>query len=103
MLITRTNATSTGRAQGLVAVAGKDGSIETMLNFIFSEGKYNGSTLALYGRIKWGQPIERAIVGGTGMFRMAKGYSLTKTVFTSATYGVYEFDMYVWYKEIKED
>ncbi|XP_078172953.1 dirigent protein 11-like [Carex rostrata] len=97
------NSTLIGRAQGIVGVVGRDESLETVLNFIFTEEKYNGSTLAVYGRIMRDAAIERAVIGGTGMFRLAKGYSLAKPVLTYATKLVYEFDVYVWYKEIKQD
>jgi Dirigent-like protein len=90
-----------GRAQGTVAVVGFDGSLETMLNFVFTNGKYNGSSLAIYGRIVMGAPIERAVIGGTGMFRLATGYSLGTLVHSSDTKLIYEFNVYVWYKNIK--
>ncbi|KAF3323790.1 dirigent protein 11-like protein [Carex littledalei] len=96
------NSTLIGRAQGLVGAVGMDGSLETMLNFVFTEGKYNSSTLAIYGRLVQGEPVERPVIGGTGMFRMARGYSIAKPVLTSATKLVYEFDVYIWYKEMKE-
>ncbi|KAJ3697444.1 hypothetical protein LUZ61_001149 [Rhynchospora tenuis] len=97
------NSTLIGRAQGLVGAVGRDGSLETMINFVFTEGKYNGSTLALYGRVVLGVTIERPVIGGTGMFRMATGYSLAKPIVASATKLVYEFDVYVWNKEMKDN
>ncbi|KAJ3697438.1 hypothetical protein LUZ61_001143 [Rhynchospora tenuis] len=58
------NSSLIGRAQGLNAVVGKaDGAIGSMLNFVFTEGKYNGSTLAIYGRFTLGTTIERPIIG----------------------------------------
>jgi hypothetical protein len=97
------NSTLIGRAQGLVGVAGMDDSLLTTLNLVFTEGKYNGSTLAIFGRVVVGESIERTVIGGTGMFRMARGYQLGKSVFISDTKLVYEFDVYIWYKEIKEN
>ncbi|KAJ4791086.1 Dirigent protein [Rhynchospora pubera] len=92
------NSTLIGRAQGLNAVVGKaDSAIGSMLNFVFTDGKYNGSTLAIYGRFNLGTVIERPVIGGTGLFRMATGYSLATPVITSATKFVYEFDVYVYH------
>jgi Dirigent-like protein len=86
----------TGRAQGTVIAVGFDGSLESMLNFIFTEGKYNGSSLAIYGRVVLGTTIERPVIGGTGMFRLARGYSLASPVYSSDTKLIYEFNVYVW-------
>ncbi|KAJ4762429.1 Dirigent protein [Rhynchospora pubera] len=97
------NSTLIGRAQGLVGAVGRDGSLESMLNFVFTKGKYNGSTLAIYGRVVQGVTIERPVIGGTGMFRMATGYSVAKPVDISATKLVYEFDVYVWHKKMKDN
>ncbi|XP_078172704.1 dirigent protein 11-like [Carex rostrata] len=91
------NSTLIGRAQGLVSAVGFDGSLLSMLNFVFTEGKYNNSTLAIYGRVVRAEPAERPIIGGTGMFRMARGYSLEKPVVSSATKNIVEFDVYIWY------
>jgi malonyl CoA-acyl carrier protein transacylase len=91
----------TGRAQGVVAAVAFDGSLESMLNFIFTDGKYNGSSLAIYGRVVLGMTIERPVIGGTGMFKLATGYSLASPVYTTATKLIYEFNVYVWYKDIK--
>ncbi|RWW42868.1 hypothetical protein BHE74_00051542 [Ensete ventricosum] len=46
-----------------------------MLNFLFTAGEYNGSSIAIVGREVLGMNSERTIVGGTGMFRMARGYT----------------------------
>ncbi|KAJ4805426.1 Dirigent protein [Rhynchospora pubera] len=92
-----------GRAQGLVGAVGKDGSLETLLNFVFTEGKYNGSTISIYGRVEIGVTIERPVVGGTGMFRMTTGYTLAKPVVFTATKVVNEFDVYLWHNEMKDN
>ncbi|KAJ4814888.1 Dirigent protein [Rhynchospora pubera] len=97
------NSTLIGHAQGLVGAVGRDGSVASMLDFVFTEGEYNGSTLAIYGRFVEGDTIERPVIGGTGKFRMAKGYSIAKPVVVSATKVVYEFDVYVWHKEMKDN
>ncbi|KAJ3697445.1 hypothetical protein LUZ61_001150 [Rhynchospora tenuis] len=94
------NSTLIGRAQGLAAVVGKeDNSILAMTNFVFTDGEYNGSSLAIYGRVVQGTTIERPVIGGTGMFRIATGYSLATPVISSDTKLVYEFNVYVWHMD----
>ncbi|CAA2940356.1 Hypothetical predicted protein [Olea europaea subsp. europaea] len=90
-----------GRAQGLITSADFHESALTMnLNFIFTSGQYNGSTLCMLGRNPLGnQYRELAIVGGTGVFRMARGYAITNTYSydIETSYGVLEYNIYVAY------
>ncbi|KAJ3697439.1 hypothetical protein LUZ61_001144 [Rhynchospora tenuis] len=97
------SSTLIGRGQGLQAEVGKDGSFLTMFNLLFIDEKYNGSTLAIYGRAPLGTTIERPVIGGTGKFRMAKGYSLATPLVFTATQIVYEYNVYVWHIEMKDD
>ncbi|KAK6941959.1 Dirigent protein [Dillenia turbinata] len=75
------NSTLVGYAQGIYASADqREIGFLMVLNFVFVEGKYNGSTLSLLGR----NPIfdevrEMPIVGGSGRFRFANGYAQAKT------------------------
>ncbi|KAJ3697436.1 hypothetical protein LUZ61_001141 [Rhynchospora tenuis] len=92
-----------GRAQGFATVASmsKEGALLTAQNFVFTDGPYNGSTLAIFGRGMLGTVVERVIVGGTGKFRMARGYTLSKQVTPPGPpiqdLLVLEFDVYVWH------
>lgn len=95
------NSEKLGRAQGMITLSGLDESAITMnLNFYFTSGEYSGSTLCVVGR----NPIssknrELPVVGGTGIFRMARGYSISNTYsYDAATnYGVLEYTTYVAY------
>ncbi|KAF8726321.1 hypothetical protein HU200_019783 [Digitaria exilis] len=70
-----------GRAQGTYIAAGKDeGALLMIMNFVFQAGEYNGSTVAIMGRNAVFTPVrEMPIVGGTGVFRMARGYVQART------------------------
>ncbi|RCV36009.1 hypothetical protein SETIT_7G285300v2 [Setaria italica] len=70
-----------GRAQGTYIAAGKDEvSLMMNMNFVFQAGKYNGSTVAIMGRNAVFNAVrEMAVVGGTGVFRMARGYAQART------------------------
>ncbi|TVU51213.1 hypothetical protein EJB05_02623, partial [Eragrostis curvula] len=71
-----------GRAQGTYTSAGKDVLAFLMnMNFVFQGGKYNGSTVAVvFGRNEVFSDVrEMAIVGGTGVFRLARGYAQART------------------------
>ncbi|XP_062201739.1 dirigent protein 22-like [Phragmites australis] len=70
-----------GRAQGTYIGAGKDTVALLMnMNFVFQGGKYNGSTVAIMGRNEVFSAVrEMAIVGGTGVFRWARGYAQART------------------------
>ncbi|KAJ4814921.1 Dirigent protein [Rhynchospora pubera] len=97
------NSTLIGRCQGLVAEVGLDGSRETLQNFVFTDGKYNGSTLAVYGKHVSATKMETLIIGGTGLFRMTKGYTIGIPLLITDSKVIYEFDVYVWHMEMKDD
>ncbi|XP_062205663.1 dirigent protein 1-like [Phragmites australis] len=89
-----------GRAQGLAVGASlSDGALLTMLNFVFTDGPYNGSTLEVFGRALLGTVMERPIIGGTGAFRMARGYTLSKMVKSPDPNNllILEYDAYIWH------
>ena len=88
-----------GKAQGLYSIATQEEvALLMVMNFIFTQGKYNGSSLSVLGR----NPVfdnvrEFPIVGGTGLFRFARGYALAHTVWLDAKTGdaVVEYNVYV--------
>ncbi|XP_057500449.1 dirigent protein 22-like [Actinidia eriantha] len=93
-----TNSTIIGRAQGIYASAGMEElSLLMTLNYVFTCGEYNGSTLSILGR----NPIfhtyrEMPIVGGSGVFRLARGIATANTYWLNAT----SFDAIVEYNVI---
>ncbi|XP_030453277.1 dirigent protein 22-like [Syzygium oleosum] len=89
-----------GRVQGMEAFASQsEVALSTFQNFVFTEGKYNGSSLTVVGRNVLSLKVrEMPIVGGTGVFRMARGYAQTSTYLSDLKNGllvvVYDFFVY---------
>ncbi|CAI9764343.1 unnamed protein product [Fraxinus pennsylvanica] len=88
-----------GRAQGTIGFADlNDTAIQMVMNFVFTEGEYAGSTISVLGRNQLFQDYrELPIVGGTGVFRFASGSAVTNTYsFDTATNkGVLEYTLFV--------
>lgn len=75
------NSKLVGRAQGLYGSSGKQelGLIMAM-SFAFIDGTYNGSSISIFGKNSALHPVrELPVVGGTGVFRLARGYAIAKT------------------------
>ncbi|KAJ1689956.1 hypothetical protein LUZ63_014111 [Rhynchospora breviuscula] len=75
------NSKLVGRAQGFNAAAGLY-KVEFFMamNFIFTDGKFNGSTIAILGHNEVFIAVrEMPIVGGSGLFRFARGYVQART------------------------
>ncbi|KAF5447974.1 hypothetical protein F2P56_033483 [Juglans regia] len=70
-----------GRAQGFYALASQEEvGLLMIMNFAFIEGKYNGSTITVLGRnAVFTKVREMAVIGGSGLFRFARGYAQAKT------------------------
>ncbi|GFP89022.1 dirigent protein 21 [Phtheirospermum japonicum] len=71
-----------GRAQGLFAyVSLEEISIHMTFDLVFTSGVYNGSTLNLLGRNPYPRDYrELSVVGGSGAFRLARGFVGVRTV-----------------------
>ncbi|CAL5201520.1 unnamed protein product [Lathyrus oleraceus] len=91
-----------GRAQGTYALASKQGDLALKMDviFVFTEGSYKGSTLTMFGRNAIMDEVrEMPIVGGTGVFRFARGYALAKTTLFDPASGnaIEEFDVKIYH------
>ena len=88
-----------GRAQGILpAVSQEETTFLFAANFVFTEGEYNGSTLDVFGRAVPPSPTrEWSIIGGTGQFKLARGYVLGKKLSAPAGSLIIELDIYVMY------
>ncbi|XP_068662007.1 dirigent protein 22-like [Aristolochia californica] len=88
-----------GRAQGLYASASQnDLGLLMNMNFAFMTGKYNGSTLTIMGRNGVLSEVrEMPVVGGSGLFRWARGYAQARTHWSDFKSGdaVVEYNVYV--------
>ncbi|KAL7618221.1 dirigent protein 22-like [Lactuca sativa] len=70
-----------GRAQGFYGLASQEEvGLLMAMNFVFSTGKYNGSTLTILGRNPVFHKVrEMPVIGGSGLFRFARGYVQAST------------------------
>ena len=88
-----------GSAQGLYGLASQtEAAFVTVLNFVFTEGKFKGSTLSVLGRdASFLEVREMPIVGGSGAFRFARGFAQEKTYMYNTTSfdSIVEYDVYV--------
>jgi hypothetical protein len=94
------NSTEIGRAQGMYissTLASSEAAVTMVMNFVFTRGKYNGSTLSILGHNALLRDTrEMPVIGGTKYFRFASGYALLSTY----SIGIYgdanvKYDVYV--------
>ncbi|KAL6545946.1 hypothetical protein OROGR_009820 [Orobanche gracilis] len=95
------NSEKIGRVQGLITSSDLETSALAMnVNFVFTSGEYNGSTISILGRNQiMNQKRELPVVGGTGKFRYARGYATASTYSydDETSYGVLEYTLHVTY------
>ncbi|KAL6563220.1 hypothetical protein OROHE_005807 [Orobanche hederae] len=95
------NSEEMGRAQGLTTSADmKVLALAMNVNFMFTSGRYSGSTLSILGRNQVLSAVrELPVVGGTGVFRMAQGYAITSThsFNTTTNHAVLEYKVTLYY------
>ncbi|PON76178.1 Disease resistance response protein [Parasponia andersonii] len=91
-----------GSAQGIfVSTSQSDIELSVVLNYVFTEGKYNGSSLSILGHnliLTTGR--ELPIVGGSGLFGFARGNAQLRTYMFSPTISndaTVEYNVYVWH------
>ncbi|XP_012833748.1 PREDICTED: dirigent protein 2-like isoform X2 [Erythranthe guttata] len=90
-----------GRIQGIIGLTDfHEKALVMLLNLVFTDGEYKGSTLSVLGRNPLGEETrEVPIVGGTGAFRMARGYAVTSTYSNDEahSHGVIQYDVVVYH------
>ncbi|XP_027351338.1 dirigent protein 19-like [Abrus precatorius] len=88
-----------GKAQGFYASTSQsEVDMLVAMNFAFTEGKYNGSSITILGRDPiFNEVREMPVIGGTGLFRFARGYAQLRThSFLAETKdAVVEYNVYV--------
>ncbi|CAN4117477.1 unnamed protein product [Withania somnifera] len=76
-----------GRVQGIYGFSSfEDRELLMTFNFVFTQGKYNGSTLSILGHNRVSREYrELPVVGGSGVFRLARGTVTARTYWYNAT------------------
>ncbi|XP_058734440.1 dirigent protein 20-like [Vicia villosa] len=90
-----------GKAQGFYASASQvELGFLMAMNFAFVEGKYNGSTITILGKNPAMHKVrEMPVVGGSGLFRFARGYAQAHTHWIDLKSGdaCVEYNVYVFH------
>jgi len=90
-----------GKGQGLYGFSDQNEVALVMLfNLVFTEGKFNGSTLSLLGRnLIFENERELTIVGGSGVFKLARGFADLKKYSLDNKTGnaIVEYNIYVFH------
>ncbi|GLT71349.1 hypothetical protein SLA2020_433770 [Shorea laevis] len=88
-----------GKAQGFYSSSSQEGiGLLMAMNFAFTEGKYNGSTITILGRNSvFSEMREMPVVGGSGLFRFGRGYVQARTHWFDPSTGdaIVRYDCYV--------
>ncbi|KAG9447597.1 hypothetical protein H6P81_013725 [Aristolochia fimbriata] len=77
------NSKQVGRAQGIYVNSALDGSdLHLLFSAVFTNEKYNGSTLEIQGADRFFlKRREVSVVSGTGYFRFARGFAILETAY----------------------
>jgi len=90
-----------GRSEGIYALTSQSQvTLLMVMNFVLTEGKYNGSSLTIVGRnVAYDEQKELPVVGGSGVFKFATGYAHAKTYHFDPTTGdaTTEYNIYVFH------
>ncbi|XP_027352608.1 dirigent protein 22-like [Abrus precatorius] len=90
-----------GKAQGFYASTSQsEVDLIMAMNFAITEGKYNGSTITILGRNPvFNKVREMPVIGGSGLFRFARGYAQLRTHWFSPKTkdAIVEYNIYVFH------